>query len=453
MTLINTISQVGYMTILFVVIIISIALCVLLFFCSRHERRRFKESRAADTPCKLVDLDTEIKKRVADARGKTKFTIISFYLENVHGVKQLYNAQSVDGMIEVAVSRLRRVFRYPISVAVQERKQITLFVSKSFSSKELVGLVGKAIAEARKPIAMQDSRQVNLEVNVASVHYPGDGQEPIKLLNCLQTAVVAARRNGLSQYVAYSESLEMEIQDLGAYFEYQRQMTSKNINVYFRRVIESGNANSTILEGQMRYCRDEKNSKPIMQTAAITNDELWLGRFFYEHSMSQLKRINDKMPSRKKLLIRLFDSQIKDDSIIVQLVKAIGNSGLPQEDIIVGLSCIQLKEAGKDLAEFAKRIKDEHLALLICGADITFTASKVAALGVDYVEINARALVDGIDSGADTYVAELHKAKISVVAANVDVSELIKPIKDLGVKLLLGDALSKYVTVKEIINN
>jgi diguanylate cyclase (GGDEF)-like protein len=405
-----------------------------------------------DLPNRVLFREHLVKALESVDRGK--LAVLCIDLDRFKAVNDTLGHPIGDALLRAVGDRLQASARPADLVARLGGDEFAVVQAGTEQPIGATALATRLIAEIGKPFEL-DGHQVVVDASVGISIAPNDGTDPDKLLKSADMALYRAKKDGRDSYRFFEPDMDARMQlRRKMELDLRRALTLGEFEVYYQPLITLKTQKISGFEALLRWHHPERGMVPPMEFIPVAEEIGLIGQI----GAWVLKRAcleAATWPDDIHIAVNLSPAQFKHRAVVLDVVAALGASGLPAHRLEVEITETVLLQD----TESTVRILDElrNLGVRISMDDFGTGYSSLAYLqkfSFDKIKID-RSFVKNISERPQSIAIIRAVTALSIslgmktTAEGVETEEELQTLKDEGCTEVQGYLFSKPVPAAE----
>jgi diguanylate cyclase (GGDEF)-like protein len=401
-----------------------------------------------DLPNRVLFREHLVKALESVDRGK--LAVLCIDLDRFKAVNDTLGHPIGDALLRAVGDRLRASARPADLVARLGGDEFAIVQAGTEQPIGATALATRLIAEIGKPFEL-DGHQVVVDASVGISITPNDGTDPDKLLKSADMALYRAKKDGRDSYRFFEPDMDARMQlRRKMELDLRRALTLGEFEVYYQPLITLKTQKISGFEALLRWHHPERGMVPPLEFIPVAEEIGLIGQI----GAWVLKRAcleAATWPDDIHIAVNLSPAQFKHRAVVLDVVAALGASGLPAHRLEVEITETVLLQD----TESTVRILDElrNLGVRISMDDFGTGYSSLAYLqkfSFDKIKID-RSFVKNISERPQSIAIIRAVTALSIslgmktTAEGVETEEELQTLKDEGCTEVQGYLFSKPV--------
>jgi diguanylate cyclase (GGDEF)-like protein len=401
-----------------------------------------------DLPNRVLFREHLVKALESVDRGK--LAVLCIDLDRFKAVNDTLGHPIGDALLRAVGDRLQASARPADLVARLGGDEFAVVQAGTEQPIGATALATRLIAEIGKPFEL-DGHQVVVDASVGISIAPNDGTDPDKLLKSADMALYRAKKDGRDSYRFFEPDMDARMQlRRKMELDLRRALTLGEFEVYYQPLITLKTQKISGFEALLRWHHPERGMVPPMEFIPVAEEIGLIGQI----GAWVLKRAcleAATWPDDIHIAVNLSPAQFKHRAVVLDVVAALGASGLPAHRLEVEITETVLLQD----TESTVRILDElrNLGVRISMDDFGTGYSSLAYLqkfSFDKIKID-RSFVKNISERPQSIAIIRAVTALSIslgmktTAEGVETEEELQTLKDEGCTEVQGYLFSKPV--------
>jgi diguanylate cyclase (GGDEF)-like protein len=405
-----------------------------------------------DLPNRVLFREHLVKALESVDRGK--LAVLCIDLDRFKAVNDTLGHPIGDALLRAVGDRLQASARPADLVARLGGDEFAVVQAGTEQPIGATALATRLIAEIGKPFEL-DGHQVVVDASVGISIAPNDGTDPDKLLKSADMALYRAKKDGRDSYRFFEPDMDARMQlRRKMELDLRRALTLGEFEVYYQPLITLKTQKISGFEALLRWHHPERGMVPPMEFIPVAEEIGLIGQI----GAWVLKRAcleAATWPDDIHIAVNLSPAQFKHRAVVLDVVAALGASGLPAHRLEVEITETVLLQD----TESTVRILDElrNLGVRISMDDFGTGYSSLAYLqkfSFDKIKID-RSFVKNISERPQSIAIIRAVTALSIslgmktTAEGVETEEELQTLKEEGCTEVQGYLFSKPVPAAE----
>jgi diguanylate cyclase (GGDEF)-like protein len=401
-----------------------------------------------DLPNRVLFREHLVKALESVDRGK--LAVLCIDLDRFKAVNDTLGHPIGDALLRAVGDRLQASARPADLVARLGGDEFAIVQAGTEQPIGATALATRLIAEIGKPFEL-DGHQVVVDASVGISIAPNDGTDPDKLLKSADMALYRAKKDGRDSYRFFEPDMDARMQlRRKMELDLRRALTFGEFEVYYQPLITLKTQKISGFEALLRWHHPERGMVPPLEFIPVAEEIGLIGQI----GAWVLKRAcleAATWPDDIHIAVNFSPAQFKHRAVVLDVVAALGASGLPAHRLEVEITETVLLQD----TESTIRILDElrNLGVRISMDDFGTGYSSLAYLqkfSFDKIKID-RSFVKNISERPQSIAIIRAVTALSIslgmktTAEGVETEEELQTLKDEGCTEVQGYLFSKPV--------
>jgi diguanylate cyclase (GGDEF)-like protein len=279
-----------------------------------------------DLPNRVLFRERLVKALESVDRGK--LAVLCIDLDRFKAVNDMLGHPIGDALLRVVGDRLQASARPTDLVARLGGDEFAIVQTGTEQPFGATALATRLIAEIAKPFGL-DGHHVEIGASVGISIAPNDGSDPDKLLKNADLALYRAKSDGRDSYRFFEPDMDAKMQlRRKMEIDLRRALTLGEFEVYYQPLITLKTERISGFEALLRWHHPERGMVPPLEFIPVAEEIGLIGQI----GAWVLKRAcleAATWPDGIHIAVNLSPAQFKQRAVVLDVVAALGASGLP----------------------------------------------------------------------------------------------------------------------------
>jgi diguanylate cyclase (GGDEF)-like protein/PAS domain S-box-containing protein len=288
-----------------------------------------------DLPNRVLFRERLVKALESIDRGK--LAVLCVDLDRFKSVNDTLGHPIGDALLRAVGDRLRASARPTDLVARLGGDEFAIIQTETEQPFGATALATRLIAEIAKPFEL-DGHQVMIDASVGISIAPSDGSDPDKLLKSADMALYRAKNHGRDSYRFFEPDMDARMQlRRQLELDLRRALTLGEFEVYYQPLVTLKTGNITGFEALLRWHHPERGMIPPMEFIPVAEEIGLIGQIG-AWVLKQACLEAATWPDDIHIAVNLSPAQFKHRAVVLDVVAALGASGLPAHRLEVEIT-------------------------------------------------------------------------------------------------------------------
>jgi diguanylate cyclase (GGDEF)-like protein len=288
-----------------------------------------------DLPNRVLFREHLVKALENVDRGK--FAVLCIDLDRFKEVNDTLGHSAGDALLRAVADRLQASARSADLVARLGGDEFAIVQARAEQPFSATALATRLIAEIAKPFEI-DGNQVVIGACVGISIAPNDGDEPDKLLKSADMALYRAKSDGRDSYRFFEPDMDAKMQlRRKMEIDLRRALTHGEFEVYYQPLITLETEKISGFEALLRWHHPERGMVPPLEFIPVAEEIGLIGQI----GAWVLRRAcleAATWPDDIHIAVNFSPAQFKHRTIVLDVIAALGASGLPAHRLEVEIT-------------------------------------------------------------------------------------------------------------------
>ncbi len=417
-----------------------------------------------------VSLQESVAKAIALAKRHNELLAVMFLdLDNFKNVNDALGHEAGDQLLKTVAERLSGCVRSYDVVASSAKQhnpkrrpedsesmlarlggdEFSILLNELATAGDCTQIAERIIEVLARPITVGDGHEVFVGTSIGIAVFPGDGDTPSGLLRHADAAMYRAKAAGKNTYRYFDSSMNESARErLEIEADMRTALSAGHFELHYQPKV--------YLRGHWRYCEFEALLRwRHPQKGMISPDKFIpfaeangfirnIGDWVMMEAARQVRAWNDSGFGNCRVSVNLSPAQVSFGSPLTGLLKALGEFGLPAEQIEVEITESGLIRNEEQAIELLNSFREMGVRIALDDFGTGYSSlSYLRKLPIDALKVDRSFVRDLVLDGEsemvlDAIVDLARKLKLLVVAEGVETEEQLEILRRLGVDMVQG---------------
>ena len=288
-----------------------------------------------DLPNRVLFRERLVKALESVDRGK--LAILCIDLDRFKTVNDTLGHSIGDALLRAVGDRLQASSRPTDLVARLGGDEFAIVQAGTEQPFGAITLATRLIAEIAKPFEL-DGHQVTIDASVGISIAPNDGNDPDKLLKSADLALYRAKSEGQDSYRFFEPDMDARMQlRRKMELDLRRALTLGEFEVYYQPLITLKTEKISGFEALLRWHHPERGLVPPMEFIPVAEEIGLIGQIG-AWVLKQACLEAATWPDDIHIAVNLSPAQFRHRAVVLDVVAALGASGLPAHRLEVEIT-------------------------------------------------------------------------------------------------------------------
>jgi diguanylate cyclase (GGDEF)-like protein/PAS domain S-box-containing protein len=288
-----------------------------------------------DLPNRVLFREHLVKALESVDRGR--LAVLCIDLDRFKAVNDTLGHPIGDALLRAVGDRLQASARPTDLVARLGGDEFAIVQTGTEQPIGATALATRLIAEIAKPFDL-DGHQVVIDASVGISIAPNDGIDPDKLLKSADMALYRAKKDGRDSYRFFEPDMDARMQARRKMeLDLRRAITLGEFEVYYQPLITLKTQRISGFEALLRWHHPERGMVPPMEFIPVAEEIGLVGQIGAWVLMNACREAAT-WPDDIHIAVNLSPAQFKHRAIVLDVVAALGASGLPAHRLEVEIT-------------------------------------------------------------------------------------------------------------------
>jgi diguanylate cyclase (GGDEF)-like protein/PAS domain S-box-containing protein len=288
-----------------------------------------------DLPNRVLFREHLVKALESIDRGK--LAVLCVDLDRFKSVNDTLGHAIGDALLRAVGDRLQASARPTDLVARLGGDEFAIVQTETEQPFGATALATRLIAEIAKPFEL-DGHQVMIDASVGISIAPSDGSDPDKLLKSADMALYRAKNDGRDSYRFFEPDMDARMQlRRQLELDLRRAVTLGEFEVYYQPLVTLKTGKITGFEALLRWHHPKRGVIPPMEFIPVAEEIGLIGQIG-AWVLKQACLEAATWPDDIHIAVNLSPAQFKHRAVVLDVVAALGASGLPAHRLEVEIT-------------------------------------------------------------------------------------------------------------------
>jgi diguanylate cyclase (GGDEF)-like protein/PAS domain S-box-containing protein len=288
-----------------------------------------------DLPNRVLFREHLVKALESIDRGK--LAVLCVDLDRFKSVNDTLGHAIGDALLRAVGDRLQASARPTDLVARLGGDEFAIVQTETEQPFGATALATRLIAEIAKPFEL-DGHQVMIDASVGISIAPSDGSDPDKLLKSADMALYRAKNDGRDSYRFFEPDMDARMQlRRQLELDLRRAVTLGEFEVYYQPLVTLKTGKITGFEALLRWHHPKRGMIPPMEFIPVAEEIGLIGQIG-AWVLKQACLEAATWPDDIHIAVNLSPAQFKHRAVVLDVVAALGASGLPAHRLEVEIT-------------------------------------------------------------------------------------------------------------------
>lgn len=453
-------------TVLMILLTVAmVVLSIFLFKSIKKERIRYKEEKAINIEGVMsrYAIDSQISSYLSKITADQNFSLLLLEIQEYDDIVAAFGQREAERALEKAIFKVVQAIPKRIQIASYGGTKFLFFLKPEYDRFFAIDFARKIIAIVNKPIKIFRDTNINFISNVGICFYPKHGTKLKQLINSLNIALHNAKISGTNKYVIYSQAMTSDLNDnIEYHFEIKEAIEKKEFILMYQPII---NVEKNEIYGFEAFVRWQHPKHGILTPIQFLNimeqsgDISWIGTWGLESIVKEYINIQKSYPDLDLVYtINISPRQLMDTDLANNFSKIIRKYRIKAEKIYLKVQEYATYENNEIIKNNLLKLKRLGFKVAINGFGLDYTTfSELDSMPIDTIRLDKYFFEKENESYLKNKLASLIidfaiQHDKTVIAEGVETVEMLKMIRDLGIKIVQGYIYSKPLLPNEMVS-
>ena len=394
-------------------------------------------------------------------RTRTPITILLLDIDDFKVVNESLGHAAGDALLVELATRLRRCLRPGDTVARIGGDEFSVLLEDV--DVDGARAVAERVMQATLDTVMLRGREVTPRVSVG-IAEAGNDERSDELLRKADVAMYAAKGLGKRCHQTFDPDVHAAVLDrhaLGA--DLEQAVERGELVVHYQPIVELATGRVTSLEALVRWQHPQRGlllPDGFIRIAEETGAIVALGRWVLNEACRQTKAWQDELPERTpvSVSVNLSPRQVRDRNLVADVDRALTESGLAPEHLVLEITENILLEQSNGVVETLNALKERGVRIAIDDFGTGYSnLGYLRELPIDILKIS-KPFVDGVgkdDPEGSALARSIIKLgdnlKMQTVAEGIELEGQLSDLQRLGCHSGQGFLLARPVEPPRVV--
>jgi diguanylate cyclase (GGDEF)-like protein len=451
------------LTIVFV--IITLALCGLIFLSIQRNIAREKEEKNiivenAISKRALVDSVNSYIKRI-DRFGV--FTLMSIDIDGFGDLNEIFGEKTCDEILRELAARVLRVLPYKASLCRYDGDEFLVFIKDEDSKQRNEALAKKILEAIAHQYQIIIGEAISMTASIGIVTYPTAGDNFNDLYKHLELTKYVSKRDGGNKFTNFYASIaEEETENREYYLELKKAITNKEFVLYYQPIVNLKEHTLIGAECLMRWNHPTKGvqaPQTFLKVMENSGDIKWVGEWGVETMVRFRKAMQEKHPEVPlTLTLNLSTKQLLDSKLAANFISILQKNNEKPEHFVLEISDFMMVEKINIIKTNIHRLRDFGFKVAVDGFEMNGqTVQTIQRAPVDVIKLG-RSFLNEIESNfmkeklLEILVQYATDNNRKIISEGIENAKVVKYVKEQNVNYGQGFYFAKPMSDEDFAN-
>ncbi|MEG1706876.1 MAG: EAL domain-containing protein, partial [Clostridia bacterium] len=273
-------------------------------------------------------------------------------------------------MIDSFRMELKKIAPYAVKAVIEKQNKLLVFMGNT-EGNSLENICKLIISLNNYKLPLEDAFRIKVQINVAGIIAPDDGDKVEALTNKLDIALINAKRKGEDNFVIYNPVLQSVESDEYKYFEeIKSAIKAKEFMLYYQPIVDTTTMEVVSTEALIRW---EHRSKGIVMPSDFlyvmekSGDIIWVGYWCFEQIVKQSLSWRANFEQQFTIGLNLSERQLLENGLADEFCHIAGKHSANPAFFIIEINDINLYSASDVAKSNIDRLKSYGFKIAIDG--------------------------------------------------------------------------------------
>lgn len=386
------------------------------------------------------------------------FALMMLDLDGFRVLKNVLGLESCQELLKEVSARIQSCIR-PMDTVCRAEGGEFLFIIPQLAKPETAAYVAKRLLEVVAEPFLIQNQDIFLTASIGISVYPNDGEEPNRLIQNADQALLQAKSIGINTYQFYQKEMQgFSQRELSLSSRLHNTDTFKEFLVYYQPWVDIESKKIVCMEAFLHWNHPEFGMIPqqdFSRLAEKSTNILAIGEWLLRSACQQLQKWEDLGFHPGSIAIRVSPRQLENPHFTYQVSKMLQEMKLEPASLILELSEIFLVNKIGMIDKSLQLLK--RLGVQICLDHFgtgNISLQNLKGLPVDSLKIDCT-LINDVSTHIEAeaivkmIIALANTLKIHVIAEGVENVQQKERLSELGCQVMQGNMICPPIAVSD----
>ena len=398
----------------------------------------------------------ELERAVSRARRDEKAALLYLDLDNFKRVNDTLGHSVGDELLRQVADRLRGCVRETDVIARLGGDEFAILQSPLSNPADAATLARRLVAALQAPFLLGNNEAV-IGVSVGIATAPDDAMEQEQLVKCADLALYAVKASGRGSYHFYQEELDSRMKarhQIEA--DLRVALVEKQFELYYQPIVDLQSGKVKCCEALLRWHHPTRGIVSPAEFIPIAEDCGVIGPLGH-WALREACAAAAGWPDRIAVAVNLSSTQIKAETLVLQVTAALGASGLAPDRLELEVTeSVLMQDTAETLATL-HRLRELGVRIAMDDFGTGYSSlSYLRTFPFDKIKID-KSFIDHIANKEDcvTIVQAVttmaQRLRMTTVAEGVETDDQRQKLNELGCTEMQGYLFSRPKPADELV--
>ncbi|WP_196778721.1 EAL domain-containing protein [Cognatilysobacter tabacisoli] len=399
-------------------------------------------------------LSERLSRAIVRARRQgSKIAVLFLDLDRFKDINDSLGHAAGDRILRAAAARLQQTVGPHHTVARLGGDEFTIVAENIASAEEAVRVARNVLAAFEEPLDVDERHDVSITPSIGISLYPDHAQVPTDLLKHADTAMYQAKSAGRRTFMAYTETMDVEIRRRATISAALRKVLDRNeLRLVFQPKLSLTHQRITGVEALLRWSSAEHGDISPAQFIPLAEESgliLDIGEWALREACSVLKHWRQHGLDELTMAVNVSALQLLRSNLPKVVARALVESGVPPEQLQLELTESVIMANAAQTAATLQAFRSIGVSLAIDDFGTGYSSlAYLKRLPINTLKIDKEFVADLTRDPDDeaittTVITMAHSLGLTVVAEGVETEAQMNFLRDHGCDEIQGYWLAR----------